>query len=258
MPEGTVVAQYTDLLISKLFQNEKGLYFIAATKYGDKFDNTDINKLTPALGFRILDIFFKGKSYFIRLSNGIIIYAHMMMGGYWAFENEKHAHFRFDFGLTPDAKEGVSLYYINTRFGDFEILNSELELENKLNRLAPGFIGRFLLSLEEWQFRISRFGKTKMVRRALMEQDSLCSGIGNFLCMEILYYAKLNPNILFGELNQQQIINLYQICAFTIKGHYDGSLEKVIYGKKQCPNGHKISKIKNGNRHVWYCEIEQN
>lgn len=258
MPETTVVAQYTDLLISKLFRERKGLYFIAAVKLSDKFEHINLNLLIPALRQPILDIFFKGKAYFIRFSRNLCIYAHHFMSGYWTFEPEKHAHFRFDFGLTPDAKEGVSLYYINTRFGDFEILNSELELENKLNRLAPGFIGRFLLSLEEWQFRISRFGKTKMVRRALMEQDSLCSGIGNFLCMEILYYAKLKPNATFGDLSLQQTVNLYNICLFTVKGHYDGTLEKVIYGKRYCPHGHEILKLKNGNRHIWYCGVEQN
>jgi formamidopyrimidine-DNA glycosylase len=233
------------------------LYFIAATRYGDKFNDVDITKLIPALKQPILDIFFKGKAYFIRLTKDISLHAHFMMDGVWAFEHEKHAHFRFDFGLTPDAIEGISVYYVNQRFGEFHILTSEQELANEVNKLAPGFLGRFLLSQEEWMFRISKFSGRKMLRKALMEQDSLCSGIGNYLLAEILYYAKLHPNITIGELSPEQKTDLYWICGLTIKGHYNGSLEKVIYGKRYCPHGHDIVKIKDGNRHLWYCGVEQ-
>lgn len=257
MPEGVETAIVTDHLISRLFQNGRGLYFIAAIRYGDKFNDVDITKLIPALGQPLLDVFCKGKAYFIRFTNEISLRAHAGMEGHWSFEHEKHAHFRFDFGITPNAKQGVSIYYVNQRFGDFNIFTSEQELAQEVNRLAPGFIGRFLLTLEEWLYRVSKFTAGKMVRRALLEQDSLCSGIGNYLLAEILYYAKLHTEITFGELSQERITNLYHVCAFTVKGHYEGTLQKVIYGKQYCPNGHQIEKPRRGGRGMWHCPVEQ-
>lgn len=56
--------------------------------------------------------------------------------------------------------------------------------------------------------------------------------VGNFLLAEILYYAKLHPDVTVGNLSNQQISELYDICLYTVKGHYENTLQKVIYGKK--------------------------
>ncbi len=290
MPEGVECARATSKIIKRLFVNNKWMYFTNAFKIGSSYPDVDITKLIPALDKPIIDIFCKGKKYFFMLHNNVTILASHGMAGYWSVEPSpglRNTHFRFDFSesLTNNPDNSgfyhptISFYFINTQFGEVNILTSERELIMSVNKLANGFIGRFILTKEEWTSRLLTISKTKSLRTVLMDQTELCSGIGNYLFAEIMYNAKLDPYIYVVDLFQisqrsesyGQSVNLlgylYDVCLYVIDGHYKKTLEKLVYSRSMTPNGNKIIGEKRnakgevvkskGTRTTWYCPAEQ-
>lgn len=260
MPEGPENARYADFLTKTLTKDGKWLLFVGAMRYGDKFSN-DLELLSPALRFPVLDIFSKGKEVYIVFYNGISIRGHLGMDGCWSTEMQPNSHFMFEFAETLEQSgtelKTTKIYYVNSRFGEFDIFTSYEMLAISLNRIKSGFTGRYILSPEEWVESMSKFSKTKLLRSLLMDQKELCSGIGNYLLAEILYHARLHPNVRVGQLSPDKILQLYSICLFTVNGHYTGTLEKVIYQKRISPGGNPIVNESIGSRTMWYCPVEQ-
>jgi formamidopyrimidine-DNA glycosylase len=183
------------------------------------------------------------------------------MKGHWMFEpDQPNTHFELNF-VSIDANTGlvdeeVRLFYVNSRFGEFNIFTTQQQLIDALDRLAPGFIGRFPITKEYWMERFSTFND-RLIRGILMDQKILCSGVGNYLLAEILYYARLYPDITTRQLSVEMISHLYDVCLYVITGHYRKTLEKVIYNRKICPNGHTISRETRGSRPMFFCAVEQ-
>lgn len=260
MPESPEVARSTDRLVRILSRNGVWMKLIGASKFGNVFDHVDLELIKPAGGYPIVDIFCKGKEYFLQLSNGVSLRGHHGMHGHWEFihpnstELPSHTHFKFDF---LDERDGytTSLLFINTRFGEFEIFSNYQQLLDSVSRIEMGFLGKFILSIEQWRENINGFTNRKVLRAALMNQKDLCSGIGNYLLAEVLWHAKLHPDITIGQLRQIPggIDAMYQVCFYVVNGHYTRHLEKVIYNKKICPLGHAIEHPKKGGRTMWFC-----
>jgi len=255
------VLRSTDVLCRKLCKAGKWMYFSCGIKYGGKYPDVDMNLLQGAVGKPIVDIFCKGKEYYICLGGNISIRAHHIMKGHWMFEpDQPNTHFELNF-VSIDEKTGlvdeeVRLFYVNSRFGEFNIFTTQQQLIDALDRLAPGFIGRFPITKEYWMERFSTFND-RLVRGILMDQKILCSGVGNYLLQEIMYCARLDLEVTTKKLSTEMISHLYDVCLYVITGHYRKTLEKVIYKKKVCPNGHQLIIGKTGGRPSFYCPIEQ-
>ena len=144
--------------------------------------------------------------------------------------------------------EEVTLWYSNQRFGVFDIGLGQEKLQDKLDTLADGFIGRFLLDQAGWDIAIGGFSPKKKVRDALMDQYWLCSGVGNYLCAEVMYVAKLHPDALFSKMTKKQKSDLFKICSDNVVGHYSGGRQKQIYKQKVAPCGEAIETGKFGQR----------
>src|SRR5579885_183727 len=201
MPEGVEIALYSDELVKNLHRNGKWLKLAYLANHTNPYKYINIEALNPCLNKPLVDIFYKGKAFFLRFSNDISITIHLMMSGSWSFYNYnlkelrnnsvedrlkiiefmnrgKVLHTELEFIFVDEAEEiMVQVYYVNVRFGEVKIMTSEYELAIELNKLAPGFLGKFIITHEEWMYRITNLGKDRMLRRILMEQDTLCSGI---------------------------------------------------------------------------------
>jgi formamidopyrimidine-DNA glycosylase len=263
MPEGCVTLRSADRITQKLKPGENWLYFVDIYKYGDSFSAVDITNAIPALNQRVLNFFCKGKEYFFFLANHVGIRAHMRMEGHWTFEkpdNLKHVHFRLDFchepqHLSPDV---ISLYYINTRLGEFELFTNHQSLIERVNRIAPGFIGQFILPKEAWLSGLATLKQTSLLWDIVTDQKKLCSGIGNYLRAECFWHTRLNPYTRLNQISIEERAWLYDVFTAVVDGHYRKTLQKVIYMHKISPNGHPIvSEKSKGKQTVWYSPIEQ-
>lgn len=286
MPENPETARATDTLRSKLVNPDgKPLYLTNLIKYSSLYADVNIETFRGALDTPLINIFCKGKSYFFIFGNSSHstennpdnnsdpnslygIRAHHGMKGHWLMEHPTepaNVHFRLDFSFnipdptTPEHEiiPDKVLYFYNEQFGQFELFTGKDAIQSSLDKIAKGFLGPFILTKEEWAISIVGMTETRYLRSVLMSQTDLCSGIGNYLLAEILYRAKLHPNVTLGQLSMQEKVQLYDICMSTITGHYNGSIEKVIYQKKYSPAGQPIDFLKLGGRRVWYSPTEQ-
>lgn len=211
---------------------------------------------------------YKGKEYFLIFQSAdggvITIRGHHGMKGKWPLEAARsdrqhpNVHFRLDLtwettGIVPEA----FLYFQNERFGQFEILVGAGALERSLDSLAPAFLGPFQITLEDWRSRWSKLRGTTYLRKVLMDQTTLCSGIGLYLLVEILWEARLHPDVIITQIHPQEIETLFTICQRVIRGHYVNTREKVIYKKKATPTGYPIAFLDRNNRKIWFSPQEQ-
>ncbi len=263
IPEGCVTLRSADRITQRLKPGNDWLYFVDIYKYGDSFSAVDIAQTIPALNQRLLNFFCKGKEYFFFLANHVGIRAHMKMEGHWTFEKPesmRHVHFKLDFCHQPNhlSADVISLYYINTRLGEFEIFTNHQSLIERVNRLAPGFIGQFILSREAWLAGLASLKPAAVLWDVVTDQKKLCSGIGNYLRAEIFYHSRLFYGVTIGQLSVAERDMLYNVFVNVVTGHYRKTLEKVIYMRKFSPNGNPIVCEKSkGKQTVWWCPAEQ-
>jgi formamidopyrimidine-DNA glycosylase len=239
------------------------MYLLDLEQYNRGRERLDLSPLIASVNKRIVDFFTKGKEYFFILAEGRGIRAHHLMHGHWTFdqpENMNNTHYRLDFSpeLDNQSPSKISLYFVNTRFGEFNIYSSPEQLIHAVNRLAPGFIGRFILSKQEWLDGLAKMKQTNILWKVVTDQKRLCSGIGNYLRAELFYYSGLHYLTRVGQISVEERAHIYDVFTYVINGHYRKTLQKVIYKHKFSPNGNPIvSENVKGWQKVWYCPAEQ-
>jgi formamidopyrimidine-DNA glycosylase len=274
MPEGPQVAQALRLLRAHLYKNGQYPYLVNVCTASTNFPTVNIADLAPALDKRLLDVFTKGKEYYLIFPHPqstdanperMAIRAHHGMKGHWTFEHPAtlaNVHFRLDFAWDlaiyqqtqiPD----LYLYYYNERFGQFEILPSLRSIQDALLRLGSDFLGRNPPVLAQWQLAWGQLTKSRLLRVVLMDQGELCCGIGNYLLAEILYAARLHPDVKISQITPEEVVNLYEIVKTLMHGHADKTLEKVIYKKTVTPEGYEVQHVVRGGRKIWYAPALQ-
>lgn len=242
MPEGDTVLRETDML-KELFSTYP--IFAGLIPLNGKYPKLDLDLFEDLLGEPIYDMLCKGKRFFLRLSKDICLTFHHLMGGFWSKEETKNSQVMMKF--INDKDDILSLYYNNTRFGGMDLLETEEAYNKMIDKIASGFIGDFILTKEQWRKRIKRYNSKKCVRYALTDQNELCSGIGNYLVAEIMYYSCIHPKATFGDLDDEEIDDLYDMCVQVVSGFYDQELEKVVYGHDVDPFGNQVVIMEMGN-----------
>jgi formamidopyrimidine-DNA glycosylase len=242
---------------------------------------------------QITDVYSKGKLIVIEIGNWTII-STLGMTGHWGLNKIKHSHICIKLRVDdPDHFPFCmsDLYFSDTRrFGTIKILKSKKELQMKLDTIGKGFIGRWIISKEEFVSNLEKCGgkSGKSITEDLRDdQKSVCSGVGNYLISEILYDSSIDPFKKSSDLGLEEKEKLYESCKKIIKLSYrqrgfslqdykdfngnNGGYKSMIYGrdgrkgtKKGTDKGEKVISVsgpgkndKNGNgRTVWIVKKE--
>ena len=109
-------------------------------------------------------------------------------------------------------------------------------MNKKVNKLAPDLLKTDFncKTFIKWvnDFRTKTSARSKMILgKILMNQDlqtGIGSGIGNYLCCEILYRAKLSPHRSLHSLTDEDINNLCYWIKYTMKLAYYNNHIKYI------------------------------
>src|SRR5690606_34985802 len=126
-------------------------------------------------------------------------------------------------------------------------------------------IGTDLLQTEvpddEFKSKLMYYASEKTISEALMNQ-SIFSGVGNYLKAESLYLARISPNRKVAHLSDDEFANLNQAVRSLIRESYQSggstlqtykdlygntgnfSSRFAVYGQKQDPKGNKVEKTK--------------
>jgi formamidopyrimidine-DNA glycosylase len=256
MPEGPEVKITTDFLsnfIGKTFSN----ILILSGRYLKK-DIVGLDKVfLPA---KIKEVNCKGKFIYFTLTSKVndtcekyfYLFSTLGMTGMWSKKETKHS--RFSICFDDDTK----LFYNDIRnFGTLKFVHSKKELDKKLKSLGPDILKE---EIDCTGFK-NRFLKkpNKTIAECLMNQ-SVISGVGNYLKAEILYASKVSPNRLVKDVTNDEWHDLYfnthvqaarsyKLGGATIATYRQPNGDKglynrrfAVYNEKSDPLGNEVIK----------------
>jgi DNA-formamidopyrimidine glycosylase len=241
MPEGIEIASIATDLNKKLCG--KTMLNFEIDQYYLKRIGNEYKDFLNLLPLKIKKITFKGKVIIFDLGEACFT-SQLGMSGRWGFnKNIPHTHFKVQFENHCSKKQtkGFWIYYSDIRrFGMVKFYcgqEGKKMLEQKLQKLAPDFLSKNPIAESEFIERFNRCYPDKFIGALLMDQEKICSGIGNYILSELFYRCKLYPFVKVYDLSQDEIIKIYQECkAIMIEGfqHKGNSLQDYynIDGKK--------------------------
>ena len=145
----------------------------------------------------------KGKTFWIELDQPPVVFGHLGMSG-WIRELGKETTRLKEHGDAPlddengrprflklliTAEDGTRISFTDARRLGRVWLSESAEKDPKVKRLGPDMLNDMPSAKEFEQIFIKRNAPIK----ALLMDQSIVSGIGNWVADEVLYHAKINP-----------------------------------------------------------------
>lgn len=264
MPEGPEVKSSVDYLDFVLANTT----LLGVSVIGGKFKKKPpkgLDKVRFPLVFK--DVKSKGKMLIFSFKDtNMKMFAGLGMTGQFRFSKDAHSAIQFNLVAPPGPFGNVMYYTDSRRFGNIEFSEDDLSA-----KLAPCILGG--LTLPQFMERAKKLKTKRIIYAVFMDQQAVCSGIGNYLIAEILYYAGVNPHREFNTLNDEELRLIHEgavkiaqmsyekkgtsIISYVNpdgeKGAYSNFLQ--VYRKTHTPKGELVvaDKVKGCNgRTVWW------
>lgn len=286
MPEGPEVRRSADylgkLLVGKQLRSV-GVNRNHGGSTGGRYANKDpegllelCGVLKETSGLRIHAVECKGKFMYWSVGDGWWVWCTYGMSGQWSTQKpDKHTALT----LWVDDGNGQGLLALNFRdprhFGTVKFINDpdDVLTKKKLASLGPDMLKNPPNDLE-FQLRLSRRA-LKTVAEVLMDQ-SVISGVGNYVKAEALYLAEISPHRLVSSLTpnekkqlREQIVNVmgasYNSGGATIRTYVNPDGSKggaqrrfAVYGNQTDPMGNPVVKeeTKDGRTTHWVPAVQ--
>lgn len=197
-----------------------------------------------------------GKYLFIDADSDTWLVLHFGMTGNVKYQHEedypRHSRIVFHFD-----GNGYLAYICQRKFGSVDVADDLSKFKNGRN------LGEDALEVDWETFRSLLNKKRSMVKSALMDQKTI-AGIGNVYSDEILYQCKIHPETKTGDLDEDQIRDLYntmrRIFRTSINNNADPDEMPNRYlishrsEGEECPDcGGEIKRIKVSGRGCYIC-----
>jgi len=236
------------------------------------------NDFKTDLPLKCLEVKSKGKLIYFVFEKGWYLACRLLMSGGWFLEKAaKHNHFEMTYKKNEKDKETSSIWFVDPRhFGTLKFTQDKSVLESILNDIGPDLLNNNI-SDEDYlkTMKNSKNGKKK-IAVVLMDQ-SVFSGVGNYLKSEILYQARVSPHAIINNIPDQKILEIFKITLEKINTSYKSggasvrdysdikgkegtfSFTFAVYKKKKDPLGNKIvmEKTKDGRTTHWVPELQE-
>lgn len=268
MPEGAEIRVMADQMNKLLAGTTMIRFSIMNGPYlsNPKPRYADLRKQAAALNKRIGDhsikidyVRNKGKYIYIQLSTvadgkklNSYILCHVGMAGHWRMDQGDHTMVMIQYRKND---EPHVLYYDDyRRFGNFYITNAA-GVRQKLSELGPDVLSKEFTLAAFRDILADPHLQKRRIGELLMDQ-SVVSGVGNYMRADILYMCKLSPHRTVASLSVADRAALYKSIVHvsstsyaqngtTIATYRDVNAEKgdyvpVIYGKTTDPKGNPI------------------
>jgi formamidopyrimidine-DNA glycosylase len=142
-----------------------------------------------------------------------IVFGYGMTGNI-SQDKQKHSH--LEFGMNQSWIGFNSWFYSDIRrFGIFEASNDPKILEEYFSEIAPPIALGYqdekyfkFISRSEFEQKIKNISNGFLATK-LMDQKSICSGVGNYILSEVFYEARLDPFIKCKEVDDEKMEALW-------------------------------------------------
>lgn len=276
MPEAPEVSLIT-LQLNKELKNANILEFIFSKggRYQSKSPIGFID-IKNSLPLKIVSIKNKGKFIYWEFSNGMYMFNTLGLSGVWMNKKGRNPSIEVIYNTTNTTNSDKIYFDDQRHFGTVKFVKNLSELEKKLSTIGPDILNSTNKELNYTIFK-DRLTKKKNwnITKALMNQ-SIISGIGNYIKAESLYIAGISPHLQVSEIDDIRLKKLYNavkditIKSFQlqgmslrhfkdIKGNEGEFVENLeVYGRKIDKNGYKVIReiTKDGRTTYWVKELQ--
>ena len=275
MPEGPEVNIIKDGL-NHLLQNKliTDVIFPEGSKFNKKTPDgyNDFKQLLP---LKVKEIKSKGKLIYFVFEKGWFMICRLLLSGGWYLEKAaKHNHCQIIYQKDKDEKD--SIWFVDPRhFATLKWTDDKKVIDDILNDIGPDLLNDKISESEYLEKMKNKKNSKKKIAVVMMDQ-SVFSGIGNYLKSEILYEARVSPNSVISNIPDTILSNLYKITLDKIKTSYKAggasvknysdvsgkegeySFTFAVYQKKKDPLGNKVmmEKTKDGRSSYYVPEIQ--
>ncbi len=266
MPEGPEAKKMGEYL-NKFFKGNQILSInILKGRYINKDPPCGLHYFKEKLPLSVLECNTKGKFIFIKLENDIYIFNTLGMSGFWTSKKMKHSNVEFV------TKKGKMYFHDQRNFGTLKFVFTKIEFDLKLQKIGPDLLDENT-TFEIFKNRILlKKNLNKIIAKVLMDQ-SIISGIGNYLRSEILWHCKISPFTKISDIDDNKLKKIYKISRKVIWSFYSEAQAlklKIItnnekgkynffniYGEDEDFLGNKVIKEKVNTRTVHYSKIQK-
>ncbi len=210
----------------------------------------DIQAIFRALPLVITSVFAKGKKIVILFENDTALVSCLGTKGRWLCSPQNNS------GLSIVCSDGTNVYYDDSlRQGMLEVTTTKQQLAERLSRIGPDLLSNEVSEVTWLQTMRSPSLREKEVCAVLMDQ-SIFSGIGNYGKAEILHYARIRPNARVVELTDEMLVMIFRWSVWVLRTAYAqgganlsgyinffgqrGEFHVGVYEQKKCPYGKQI------------------
>ena len=192
MPEGAEVKLFGESLAQKVSSKTLTEINVLSGRYLKK-EIEGLTLMKARLPTKVIGVGVHGKFLYWIVENDVFLYNTLGMTGCWKPVEKKHARVEFKF------RDGTSVYFTDQRnFGTLKFVPGRNSLLNKLQTLGPDMLSQ---EVDDTLFKERLLKKKKWpISKALMDQ-SVVSGVGNYVKAESLYLSQLSPHRTVDSLN---------------------------------------------------------
>ena len=246
MPEIVEVKRYADFL-SEHFKNNKIINIkILKGRYKKHKPFIGYYKFANNLPVKVLDVLTKGKFIYFIMDNNLILFNTLGLSGGWVYSSTKlkhdgdHSNVKHPtvheflnkndveqyretslkhLNIMLTLEKGFLYYFDMLSYGTLKIGTLE-DLNKKLSKIGPDFLD-LTTTLELFIERIKK--KTnldKMIGNVLMNQ-TVVSGIGNYLRADSMWLAKISPHRKIKDLSDIELGIIFKSIRALVWSDYN-------------------------------------
>ena len=281
MPEGVEVKLTSEEVDKYVNKSELINVEVIGGRYIRHGDPIGWDNFKVDLPLKINRVFSKGKGIFFEFDKEWYAYNTLGMTGQWSTDRDKYSVIKFTllkkFKIkNTEYKLPIKkfLYFRDIRnFGTIKFMKGAILFDKEYNKLGPDMLND-TTDFNVFNQRLSKH-KSKNITKILMNQ-SIVSGIGNYIKAEALYRAKISPHKNLEEIDESHLKNLFEEIKNVMKESYSlqGNSFKTyrnfqsgggnffnmlrVYSKDKDPNGNIVIKEKteDGRTTHWVKEIQ--
>lgn len=201
---------------------------------------------------RVVGVGVHGKFLYWINENDVFVYNTLGMTGYWTRSQEKHSRVQFSFS------DGTSVFFTDSRnFGTLKFVAGRSALVEKLKSLGPDMLSE---KVGDALFTERMMKKSDWTIAAALMEQSLVSGVGNYVRAEALYRAQVSPHRVVSTLQSQELSKLNASIQLVLQEAYkrrgasikdyrdpeggDGQYTRffLVYNQAQDPHGNTVTR----------------
>lgn len=154
-------------------------------------------------GHSVVDVQARGKALLTGFDNGLTLYTHSQLLGYWDFQEK----------TPPDPPSGSPRAYLATRSGSAALhiapkvemwKTSKIGTHPFLTKLGPDILDP-AVTAADFAARLAEKPFSRRKLAVLLLQQEFAAGMGNYLRSEVLYEARLAPLRTGESLNAKEV-----------------------------------------------------